>query len=87
MLKEYRNILGEIILAERFSGSIEQKRRYHVKDKAVLGIEYRGNRWSIITIYGEELVFQGDWIVSVGSKRWVVKDDVFHNMYEEVEAK
>ncbi|MBF7131509.1 hypothetical protein ITQ94_08670 [Pediococcus pentosaceus] len=87
MLKKYRSILGEIILAERFSGSTEQKRRHHVKDKAVLGIEYRCNRWSILTIYGEELVFQGDWIVSVGSKRWVVKDDVFHNVYEEVEDK
>lgn len=85
MLKKYRTFLGKAVLAERFSGNLEQKKRYNVKDKASLGIEYWGDRWSILTIYGEKLVFQGDWIVSVGSKRWIVKDDAFHNMYEEVE--
>lgn len=84
MLKKYRSISGELVIAERFSGSIEQKRRYNVKDKAVLGIEYWGNRWSMPTVYGEKLVYQGDWIASVNSKQWIIKDYVFRNMYEEV---
>lgn len=85
MLKEYRKTAT--IKAERFGGGHEQVKKYGIQDKATLGEEYSGNRWTILTKEGPMIVNVGDWIATNDDGlRWVINDDWFRSEYEEVES-
>ncbi|WP_338156572.1 hypothetical protein [Pediococcus pentosaceus] len=58
MLKEYRKTAT--IKAERFGGGYEQVKKYDIRDKAITGEKYGGNRWSILTRESPMIVNVGD---------------------------
>ncbi|MDY8106074.1 hypothetical protein [Pediococcus pentosaceus] len=84
MLKEYRKTAT--IKAEQFGGGHEQVKKYDIQDKAIMGKEYSGNRWTILTKEGPMIVNMGDWIATgVEGEHWAIDNEIFKKTYEEVD--
>lgn len=94
MIKEYRNVSSEIVVAEQFDGSKQMIDKY----KIIPNVEYYADEsediiskivpFQLETLEGIMTLEKADWIAT-GSKgeHWAIRDDIFKKTYEEVKPK
>lgn len=87
MIKEYRNVSSEIVVAEQFDGSDEMIEKYDIKKTCTVYMN-KGPMYKLYKIKGliqHDNLFNSDWIVtSQDGECWVVRDDIFKKAYQEV---
>lgn len=85
MLHKYRKTA--LIEAERFDGSVDMKKKYHIVDKATFSsVPYHADRWSLPVKDGFVTVWLGDWIATgIDGEHWVIDDSIFEATYERID--